>query len=116
MAVNLTFLRRLRTAGIVEGTSTLVLFFVAMPLKYLAGLPLAVTIAGGIHGIFFLVLVAMFVVGIRLVPLSPVLAVAGIFGAIVPFGPFVGCRDCRCRSERTARSTSCRPTPPDAGT
>ena len=36
-----------------EGISFLALLLVAMPLKYFANLPMAVTIMGSIHGIFF---------------------------------------------------------------
>ena len=48
-------LRQLRVVAILEGISFVVLLFIAMPLKYLAGLPLAVRIVGGIHGFLFLV-------------------------------------------------------------
>ncbi|KKJ79704.1 putative membrane protein YdzA, partial [Bacillus subtilis] len=41
---------RLRTMGFIEGMSLLILLFIAMPLKYWAGLPLAVTIVGSVHG------------------------------------------------------------------
>lgn len=44
---------QVRRAGHIEGASLLVLFLVAMPLKYLAGYPLAVTIVGWIHGVLF---------------------------------------------------------------
>ncbi len=40
--------------GIAEGISFLVLLLIAMPLKYFAGFPLAVTIAGSLHGILFI--------------------------------------------------------------
>ncbi len=40
--------------GRTEGVSLLLLFFVAMPLKYLAGEPQAVRIVGMAHGILFL--------------------------------------------------------------
>ncbi len=83
------FLRRLRTLGRVEGTSTLVLFGIAMPLKYLAGMPLAVTVVGSLHGVLFLSLVFTFFVGIKRVPISLGLAAAGVVGAVIPFGPFV---------------------------
>ncbi len=89
MAIDRAFLKRLRVLSIVEGFSTLVLFFVAMPLKYLYGMPLAVTIVGSVHGGLFVALVVMFVLGWKRVPLSAGLTAAGIFGAIVPFGPFV---------------------------
>ncbi|MHC5113228.1 MAG: DUF3817 domain-containing protein [Planctomycetota bacterium] len=87
--INQPLLTRLRILGIVEGISTLLLFGVAMPLKYLAGMPLAVTIVGSVHGALFVALVGAFLFGYRAVPLPRGLVVAGIIGAVVPFGPFV---------------------------
>ena len=46
--------RWFRRIAIAEGVSFLVLLLIAMPLKYLAGFPLAVKIAGSIHGILLL--------------------------------------------------------------
>lgn len=43
----------LRKAGIAEGISFLVLLFIAMPLKYLFGQPMAVSVVGWMHGILF---------------------------------------------------------------
>jgi integral membrane protein len=83
------FLKTLRTMSFIEGTSTLILFFVAMPLKYVANMPLAVTIFGSIHGLLFLVLIGLFFVALDKVPISLGLMIAGIFGAVIPFGPFV---------------------------
>lgn len=37
-----------------EGISFLALLLIAMPLKHFMGMPLAVTIAGSIHGILFI--------------------------------------------------------------
>jgi integral membrane protein len=89
MTIDKEFLRNLRKVGILEGCSTLVLFGIAMPLKYLAGMPFAVTIAGMIHGVLFMLLVAMFLLGRERIPISLGLTAAGIFGAINPFGTFV---------------------------
>ncbi|HEV7239788.1 MAG TPA: DUF3817 domain-containing protein [Thermoanaerobaculia bacterium] len=83
------FVRALRQLAIVEGVSTLVLFFVAMPLKYFAGMPLAVTVAGSIHGFLFVALVIMLLIAIAKVPISIGLAAAGLVAAIVPGGPFL---------------------------
>src|SRR5688572_8400392 len=82
-------LRRLRILGKIEGVSTLVLFGIAMPLKYAADMPMAVTIVGSIHGFLFLALAGMFVAGVTAIPISRSLAFAGILAAVVPFGPFV---------------------------
>ena len=83
------FVRALRHLAIVEGISTLVLFGIAMPLKYFAGMPLAVRIVGSLHGALFVALVVMLLVAIRKVPLSVGLAAAGIVAAVVPGGPFL---------------------------
>lgn len=45
----------LRQIAFVEGLSFLVLLFLAMPLKYLAGMPLPVRIVGSLHGLLFVV-------------------------------------------------------------
>ena len=47
-----------RLLAIVEGVSLLALLFVAMPLKYVYGMPEAVSVVGMTHGILFLVFVA----------------------------------------------------------
>lgn len=85
----MSFIRALRTLAIIEGVSTLVLFGIAMPLKYFAGLPLAVRIVGSLHGALFVALVLMLLLAVRRVPISPALAAAGIAAAVVPGGPFL---------------------------
>ena len=89
MRLNRSFLKSLRTLGMIEGTSTLLLFGLAMPLKYFAGMPLAVTIVGSIHGFLFVGLVAMLLVAIWKVPISVRLALAGVAAAILTGGPFL---------------------------
>ena len=98
-AIDQKFLQRLRLLGTIEGISTLVLFGIAMPLKYLGGIPMAVTVVGSIHGALFLALATMFVLGTSRVPYSRGVAAVGIVAAVVPFGPFVMDR----RLERLAR-------------
>lgn len=55
-------LRIFQQIALWEAISTVILFFVAMPLKYLADIPEAVRIAGSIHGflvVLFVVLLVM---------------------------------------------------------
>jgi integral membrane protein len=85
----MNFLHTLRLMSRIEGTSTLLLFFVAMPLKYFAGMPRAVTVVGAIHGMLFLTVVWMFYQAIERVPLPRKLAMLGMLAAVVPFGPFI---------------------------
>jgi integral membrane protein len=88
-AVDHTFLRSVRWMGFAEGISTLVLFFIAMPLKYLAEMPLAVRVAGSVHGLLFVGLSLMLLIGVKRIPLSTGFAMIGMVAAVVPFGPFV---------------------------
>ena len=82
------FLRALRRLSIVEGISTLVLFGIAMPLKYFAGMPMAVRVVGSLHGALFVGLMVMLLLAIRRVPLSLGTAAVGMVAAVVPGGPF----------------------------
>ena len=46
----------LRHIGLIEGVSFVLLVAVAMPLKYVADLPMAVKVAGWAHGLLFMLL------------------------------------------------------------
>lgn len=48
-----TALGRFRLIGIIEGISYLILLFIAMPFKYLAGIPEVVKYTGWAHGLLF---------------------------------------------------------------
>ncbi len=47
------YLNLFKKVAIAEGISYLLLLFIAMPLKYWAGLPLAVKYTGWLHGLLF---------------------------------------------------------------
>ncbi len=88
---------RLRVIAFVEGVSYLVLLGVAMPLKYLAGMPAAVKAVGWAHGVLFvlyLLSVAEVYVKRRWTVSQAAWALAAAF---VPFGTFV--LDTRLRRE-----------------
>lgn len=48
-----------RKIAFAEGVSFLVLLLIAMPLKYMANYPIAVTITGGLHGLLFIAFLVM---------------------------------------------------------
>lgn len=50
----MTDIGRLRTASWVEGATLILLVGIAVPLKHLAGLPIATAIMGPVHGLAFL--------------------------------------------------------------
>lgn len=80
---------RFRLVALLEGTSFLILLFIAMPLKYLAGMPLAVRIVGMAHGLLFVTFtVLLFGVAMeRDWPLKK--SVLAFVASLVPFGTFV---------------------------
>jgi integral membrane protein len=82
------FLQRLRLLAYTEGVSTLVLFGVAMPLKYLWDMPLAVRVVGMIHGVLFSALVVQLIRAIKRVPIAPKISFLCMLAAVFPFGPF----------------------------
>ncbi len=47
-------IQKMRIVGIAEGVSFLILLLIAMPMKYLAGIPEAVKLVGWAHGILFI--------------------------------------------------------------
>ncbi len=54
-------LKIFRMTSVLEGISLVLLFFVAMPLKYGFDMPLAVRIVGSAHGALFIAFVAILV-------------------------------------------------------
>ena len=53
--------RRFGIINTIEGYSYLILLFIAMPLKYLLGIAMAVKIAGMAHGVLFIMLIGFLV-------------------------------------------------------
>src|SRR5690349_20635048 len=56
-----TSLGRFRAIALLEGLSFVLLLFIAMPLKYLAGMPLGVKMVGWAHGMLFVLYLLFFV-------------------------------------------------------
>jgi integral membrane protein len=91
----MTVLRQLRTVALLEGSSFLVLLFIAMPLKYLAGLPLAVRIVGSVHGLLFLLFMAALYRAARQRHWPLRRSLVAFVSGIVPFGTFIFDRSLR---------------------
>lgn len=79
---------RLRLASILDGVSYLILLGIAMPLKYLADLPLAVRIVGSLHGFLFLALCACLLAVLVKKRLTFGWCVIVFLCALLPFAPF----------------------------
>lgn len=79
----------LRYLGFAEAFSWLLLLFIAMPLKYLAGKPLFVTYVGWFHGILFMAYIAQLVYVKFKYDLSFSTVLKGLVAAFFPFGTLV---------------------------
>ncbi len=82
-------IRRFRMTALAEGSSFLLLLFVAMPMKYFMGLPLAVRVVGAIHGLLFLAYVAQLVKLRAIHQWDNRFSFFAFLASLLPFGPFV---------------------------
>lgn len=80
-----------------EGASFLLLLGVAMPLKYVFGLPLAVRVVGMVHGALFVLYALLVLEAVGAGRFSLRTAALAMLASVLPFGPFVFERK---RSER----------------
>lgn len=83
-----TAVRQLRVVGLVEAVSFLLLLGIAMPLKYLAGLPQAVRLVGMAHGLLWILYLVAAANAARHMrwSLSRILLV--LAASLLPAGPF----------------------------
>lgn len=81
--------QRFRWVAYAEGASFLVLLAIAMPLKYLFGLPLAVRVVGLLHGVLFLAYLVLVFDALGAGRFSVKTAALAVLASILPFGPFV---------------------------
>lgn len=72
-----------------EGVSFLLLMGVAMPLKYLADIPLAVTWTGWIHGVLFISFLLALLLAWAGGSLSVGTSALALIASLLPFGPFL---------------------------
>ena len=76
-----------RVSGILETISTISLFFIAMPLKYIGGNEILVKIVGPIHGFLFILYCCLVLWEQRQGRMNMSLAIKGMLAAIPPGGP-----------------------------
>ena len=74
--------------GHAEGISYLLLLFIAMPLKYMADMPLPVRVVGSIHGVLFVLFIALILIAFKKLNLSVLTTVKLFLLSLIPFGTF----------------------------
>lgn len=82
-------IRRFRTTALAEGSSFLILLFVAMPMKYMMGMPRVVTVVGAIHGILFLLYVGQLVRLRTTFQWDNKFSFYAFLASLLPLGPFI---------------------------
>lgn len=82
-------LRLLRRVALIEGVTTLALFFVAMPMKYLAGDPRMVPPVGMIHGVAFLLYLGVMAVALPGRGFTTGEWIRTFVASLVPLGTFL---------------------------
>ena len=80
--------RNLRNIGNIEGISYLALLCIAMPLKYLADMPMAVRIVGSIHGFLFVLFIIALAIVWRQKNWGYEKLAFAFLASIIPFGTF----------------------------
>jgi integral membrane protein len=81
--------------ALLEGVSLLLLLFVAMPLKYWVGLPLAVRVVGLVHGLMFLVYAGSLADALAIGKWPRRTVLLGLLAGFLPAGTFVFVRRLR---------------------
>ncbi|MBB6612538.1 DUF3817 domain-containing protein [Pontibacter sp. Tf4] len=83
-----TPLSRFRAVALYEGISYLVLLLIAMPLKYMFGIPELVKYVGWAHGVLFVLYVAFLAQVFFTERWSLLKAIVAFILSLVPFGTF----------------------------
>ena len=83
-----TKIKQLRIVAYLEGWSFLILLFVAMPLKYLAGIAIATKIVGMTHGVLFIWFIIALFNASKEYNFGAKLSIGAFIASIIPFGTF----------------------------
>jgi len=81
-------LGRLRIIAFLEGISYLVLLGIAMPLKYLVGIPQVVRVVGMAHGVLFILFVILLIQVATEKSWSFKKSALSFVSSLIPFGTF----------------------------
>lgn len=82
-------LNRFRLVAVTEGWSFIILLFIAMPLKYGAGMPLMVKYVGWAHGALFVAYMLLLVQCIIAYEWKLKRSAWAFLASFIPFGTFV---------------------------
>jgi integral membrane protein len=81
-------LKKFKIVNKIEGISYLILLFVAMPLKYYFGYPIATKIVGSIHGVLVIAFIYWLIEAKNEAGLTTKEAIRYFILSLIPFGSF----------------------------
>ena len=81
--------KQFKVVAILEGVSFLALLGIAMPMKYILGLPAATEVVGMAHGILFIAYVIMVILIRKQLNWNLKITALTLTASVLPFGPFV---------------------------
>lgn len=81
-------IRNLRIVGILEGISFLALLCIAMPMKYMLGMPQAVKMVGWAHGVLFMLYIPAVFLARRSMQWKFFQLLIALAASLVPLGTF----------------------------
>jgi len=87
--------KRFKWISLIEGISFLVLLFIAMPLKYIYELPMAVNVVGWIHGVLFVIYIYVVFPTASKLKWDFSRTLFALIASVLPFGPFIFDRNLR---------------------
>lgn len=91
-----------RKTALAEGISYLVLLLIAMPLKYFAGMPIAVTVIGSVHGALFVAFMILIYLIKDRYNRNLLWMFKAFLASIIPFGTFVMDKEWKKEEEKIA--------------
>lgn len=92
-------IRNLRIIGILEGISFLVLLCIAMPLKYMMDMPLAVKYVGWAHGVLFMLYIPAVLLARKAMQWNFFQVLVALAASLIPLGTFFLDRQLRRREK-----------------
>jgi integral membrane protein len=81
--------KRFKWISLIEGISFLVLLFIAMPLKYIYEIPMAVSVVGWIHGLLFIIYIYVVFPTASKLKWDFSRTLFALIASVLPFGPFI---------------------------
>ncbi len=95
-------LKKFRLINKIEGYSFIILLFIAMPLKYSFGFPIATKVMGMIHGVLFMMFVYQLLESMKEVPFNKKEALIYFILSLIPFGSFYTDKLCKEKEPKVA--------------